>query len=493
MKKNIRTDRLVIREYIISILIFSVIVFGFLIGTGTLTSGIHLIDDHEFFSIQNEIESEGVGRAYLDFVERDLQLRFRPLYWIERVTGVFLLGCRARLWSVCKAVEAVISMWLLYVFARKMQVGKVFSIWFSMMISIGDQAAVWWRLGPQESIGIILLGMALLRTYELSRKRNALNIISFLGILILMSLQKEAFMVLLPAMFILLMAFESDQYTGKFKDFFVIFIKKHIVEILVVIGILLTESYVILFKVGTDKLSYAGFSDQWIWKDYLEGIWKSLTNACLPYIMLLVIIIFVLQICLKREMLDQRLMLEILFCGYLLVIEQICYAKSSMYERYLIPWVIGIFYPVIIIGYRMIKNEKRVMVAEIGILSIFLLSFFKTAWTEALIFAEKGQQLRQCMDYIVENSSTDDILTSVSGIAEEDGAMSIIMQGRYGYSKCDDIRKYEENMGELKNSRILFGRYERVYEKINEAGLSPDVYDFYVTSNYEVAIKKSDE
>lgn len=164
-----------------------------------------------------------------------------------------------------------------------------------------------------------------------------------------------------------------------------------------------------------------------------------------------------------------------------------------MYERYLIPWVIGIFYPVIIIGYRMIKNEKRVMVAEIGILSIFLLSFFKTAWTEALIFAEKGQQLRQCMDYIVENSSTDDILTSVSGIAEEDGAMSIIMQGRYGYSKCDDIRKYEENMGELKNSRILFGRYERVYEKINEAGLSPDVYDFYVTSNYEVAIKKSDE
>ena len=88
MKMNIRTDRLVIREYIISILIFSVIVFGFLIGTGTLTSGIHLTDDHEFFSIQNEIESEGLG--------------------------------------VCKAVEAVISMWLLYVFARKCRLVKCF-------------------------------------------------------------------------------------------------------------------------------------------------------------------------------------------------------------------------------------------------------------------------------------------------------------------------------------------------------------------------------
>jgi len=49
---------------------------------------------------------------------------------------------------------------------EKMQVGKVFSM-------------------------MVLIGMALLRTYELSRKRNAFNIISFLGILILMSLQKE--------------------------------------------------------------------------------------------------------------------------------------------------------------------------------------------------------------------------------------------------------------------------------------------------------------
>lgn len=494
MKKSmgIRVDKYRTQEYLITMFIFGAIVFGLLIVTGTLTSGIHLVDDHEFFSIQASIKSEGVVKTLINFMGKDLGYRFRPLYWVERVFGVFILGCRARLWSLCKAMEAVISMQLLYMFARKMQVGKIFSIWFSLMVSIGNQSAVWWRLGPQESIGIVLFGIALLKTYDLSKERNSLNVISYVVILVLMSLQKEAFLITVPAMFLLLMAYESEGYTGKFGSFFAKFIKRHISELLLIIGVLLIEAYIILFKIGTDGLSYAGFSDQSTWKDYIEGIWGSLSNDCMPYILLLVIMILIIQIQLKKEMINQKLILEILFCIYILAIEQICYAKSTMFERYLIPWVVGIFYPVIIIGYRITGSAKRVMIAEIGTLSVFLLLFMNTAWTGAVRFAKDGQQLHECMDFIVENSSPEDLLTSVSDIPEEDGAMGVIMRGRYGYTNCDDIRKYKTDISGLRNSKIIFGRYS-VHDRLYEAGLAPDDYNFFITDNYEVAIKKSDK
>ena len=481
-------------EYFIMGCIFLGAVLLFLAITGTLFSGLHLVDDHEFFSISSIINENGFWNGMIRVVIKDFSIRFRPLYSIVRVIGVCLFGTNAVAWSVCKAIEIALAMIFFYIFAREMNINKIFSILFAFLILVGEQSAIWWRLGPQESVGILLFSICMLATLYLGKKRNALSVILFILVCTLLSLQKESFCIAMPGFILLLMSYDVARYKENsisFKYFLSSFIKVHLVEIITLLLVFAIEIYAIVFIVGTHQIGYAGFSSKWPLKDYIIGVLVNLKHWCMPYLLMAIGMVFIIQIEFKKEIITYKEIFELLFCVYIFCMEQVLHAKSGMWERYLIPWVIAVCYFVVIIGYRLLCSNRRILISACGMLVIFLIYFVTKAIPEAIVFADQGEQLNQCMHFIDDNSNTDSEVVSVTKIKEEDGSFGVIMKGKYGYTNCKSISEYEDDISKLGSADVLFGKSGQVYYRLSEeAGLSLDDYEFFETEYYEVGIKK---
>lgn len=77
----------------IGILLGVVIIVGILFIAQTIWSGYHFLDDHELIRIE---QSASQGQPLIMTMNRwicnDLWWRFRPFYWVERVTAGYLFG-----------------------------------------------------------------------------------------------------------------------------------------------------------------------------------------------------------------------------------------------------------------------------------------------------------------------------------------------------------------------------------------------------------------
>ena len=140
------------REAVLVWIFFAVLVFGVVIVTGTLTSGFHLVDDWEFAQYIDWItlEHRSLWDCLRDTVSFDLTLRFRPLYYINRILMAYVFGINLTAMSVVKAAEIVVALVALYYCARQMKCNMVYAALFSMTVMVGYQSAVWWKLGPQD-------------------------------------------------------------------------------------------------------------------------------------------------------------------------------------------------------------------------------------------------------------------------------------------------------------------------------------------------------
>ena len=113
---------------------FSVLVFGLLMITGTLFSGVHFVDDHEMMRFVNHIEKEGVWSCINYEVHRDLTMRFRPLYYFVRVCLVILFGYNYLAWGVFTACTITVALVMSYFCARKLGCNIIHSVFFALVI-----------------------------------------------------------------------------------------------------------------------------------------------------------------------------------------------------------------------------------------------------------------------------------------------------------------------------------------------------------------------
>lgn len=215
-------------EYLFAGVFFTVLIFGLLIILRTIASGYHLIDDHEFYIYQERIDQFGLWGAIKTNIKVDLAIRYRPLYIVLRTLGVAIWGTNTVCWSVCKAVEIIAALQMFYIFARK-EISKFFSAAFAVLIMWGSQSEIWWRLGPQESVGMLLFSAGLLVTYNLSNRNEWYNKLLFVFFITALSLQKESFWVSVPWFILLLFAYE---FKGNERSSFQTIIKKLLKSIL---------------------------------------------------------------------------------------------------------------------------------------------------------------------------------------------------------------------------------------------------------------------
>ena len=318
--------------------------------------------------------------------------------------------------------------------------------------------------------------------------------ILFISSMVLLSLQKESFLMIVPAFFLLLMVQEIQE--GKIDDnkkyvsLFLEFIKAHKIEIVSVLIVLLIEAYTIVNYVGTNSIGYAGYSNKIPLIEYFYEMIVILKGTAYKYLILLVMSLSILQIEVKKENFSKCFFIELLFCAYIFMTQLFLHAMSGMWERYFIPWIVSVAYFIVIMGNKIICKKPRVIALYVGVLILFLAR--TDVEDKARKFSDEGGEIRQCAYYIDEHSSND---ASILAMIDEEKNMSILlyMEEEYDYKNGHKWAREREELDveKVKNADIIWGSNGTVYDMMTEdVGLDLSEYNVFMTHFFEVAIKK---
>ena len=386
-------------SYVLIVILVSVSLFLGL--TGTLGSGYHFTDDHEIITLKNDLKTESVFSVATQWIREDLNSRYRPVYYFHRVVEARAFGDNFLLWSLWTAMLAFAAFASFYLAMRKLRFSYLQSLLFLMLSFLGPQMAVWWRLGPNETIGMVFLGLSL-HFLASCEKQYTLNTALFCVSLIFASLSKESFTIIVPAFVAFKIWNERNLFNLSLKDV----IRKNWL-LLIPLLIMLANLCIIVFIVGTNGIGYAGV-DPGIFNLVrgMSRIVAKAVNSTLSFVLILSSTLGVLYYVWSKNQL-LRFFRQILFplgFAFLIVIPNlILYAKSGMGERYLLPSTIGIAFLIISIN-REIRVHYR-WLANLIIIA-FLLLYIRPAYSTykyAKAFAEEGFQTSKFLSLVTAN------------------------------------------------------------------------------------------
>jgi hypothetical protein len=403
-----------------ALVIFTVFWTFVLLVTGTITSGFHFIDDHELIRMDHDLDNGSFGSVASDWILRDFALRFRPFYYLHRVISVQIFGDNFVLFSLQNLVLLILTSWLLFLTFRNLRFSTIQSLGFSFLSLVGTQAAIWWRLGPNETIGIFVFSLSL---YFLTKsyivERGRLYFVSSFVFMFFATLSKESFIMMVP----LYVFLNFLLYWNKYK----VGILKNIWENklfnflwLVILGI---EAYIVMVVVGTNKIGYAGADSESLGLRRILGTIKSLITQLnwqlVVYLAVLCGALFLYRWFRKRSLPRYQLKLLLLtaFVFIISVVPQgVIYAKSGVYERYLIPGSLAVAFvstALFFISVSLVESRMRKQILTVLIVGIALYTSYahvKATVNTAEAFTLEGVTLNSALKKLDENISGDDIL-----------------------------------------------------------------------------------
>lgn len=375
-------------------------VFGVVICTGTLTSGFHLVDDWEIAKYTDRMTLENISlwECLKDAVGFDLLLRFRPLYYINRVIMAAVFGINLTVMSVIKAAEIVIALAALYYCARQMKCGMACAALFALTVMVGYQSAVWWKLGPQESYAIMMFAVGfwmLLKWLHGSAKWYAY---ASVAAFFLMSIYKEPFILLLPfvGLYILYEELHEERLTvaALWEA-----VKRRMPYLLAIGTVFIVEILLIVFVIGTNNYSYVGLDESITLRQYMET-WHRALHADLKWYRRFGFVMFMILVTYWEQ--SKRLLWEIALTLAIVVPQCVTYSKTSLEERYILPCVFGFAFFFVIVGvnFRPLSGKRRGV--YILCLLLMLAAHGRVMLREAHYFTYRGESIQTMLESTLE-------------------------------------------------------------------------------------------
>lgn len=405
-----------------------VLIVGILYKSGVMKSGYHFVDDHEVVRMEMAFEAGAeLGAQMNTWIQNDLHWRFRPLYWVERVTGGYLFGADMLLWNLYTAAKGVLAFVLLFYVARYLGHNLIISTLFPCIIMLGAQFTPWYRSANQENTGLLIIAMLLyLITRQYSKKKFKSPVYNILIILftVLCGLIKESFAMCIPAFIALKFWLEYCEECrlarkGQ-KVHYSAVLKKNVwtYGVMLVVGI--ADLLCIMFLVGVDNVSYAGFQENIPLIDYINGISNSLTVYLKWYTLFGAMIIFIGIMC--YQFFEKKYLKQYIGFGliglYIIGIQLVAHAKSLMWERYIIPCIIGYGFVFILLGYDLFRKHVFQRRVYTMILVILLMLEAPVAYKKAVAWAYDGQMIARYFQSILDNSTAEDVI--LCGFSDEE-------------------------------------------------------------------------
>lgn len=484
------------RHEIISTLIFSfTIMFGFIAGSGIISSGYHFVDDHEYISCINTMSQDGFLSLMRQYVKEDFNIRYRPTYIIMRVIGVRLFGLNMVLWHIAKTCEAAIAAALLYLVARKRKCSVLFSAIFAGLVLLGNQSEILWRLGPQELTGIVFLCCVVLSLERYIRKHTTVNFIMLLFFLIVFQGVKESFFIMMP-FFIFYGYFieccDNDDASASILSFMEYF-KRNIVFIITDLLITIIAAYFIVCHVGTNSIGYAGIDSSFSITDYLISIMEMVTSESFQIVGAIVLIsVFYMLISSlyfdsfslgKKEQI-KKYIFGIVLCCYIVFSQLILYAKSGMLLRYYVPFVIGIFVFVVIIMQKYLFKHRKAYFIYAVILLCYIGYLFHDVADNAREYAADGKSTTQMLDYVQKIVETE----NVDIVCALDPELNYSASTYINYSNLNKtavMYLYDPDDNIYDFHRDVFGEMDKysIHNADDDSDYSFDTADMYIGYN----------
>lgn len=417
------------QEFITVLLLFVMLVFGIIIGMGTLTSGYHLVDDHEFLKwvYQMEQEGESVFEIMRSEVKMDLSIRYRPIHIMARVLETGIFGINLVYYSLVKAIGIVVSCIFLYYIGRLMGANKIYSFLFSAVSMTGYQSAVWWKLGTHEEQATLLFtaGFFCLLKYLIEKKKKwaAGSVLLFF----IMCNVKESYMILAP--FIMLYGvyyalLSGDKKGEKFslKALWVA-IKKDLLYLIALASAFIIPIIIVVFFVGTNGYDGVGIDASIPFSAYLTSFSDAFVHDLKWYTRFG--ILFCLILLTYWEDL-KKLWKEILLAVIFVLPQFLLYGQTGINERYILPVSIGysFFFIVVIMKWKPLCAKRRA-VYILGILLLFAANG-RGALREADYFRYRGHSVTTMLETVQKMSEENEDIKVLSCFRpNEEGNLTI--------------------------------------------------------------------
>lgn len=440
-------------------------VFGVLLVTGTLTSGFHLVDDWEFAKYVDRMTLDGVSLwdCLKDAVGFDLTLRFRPLYYINRVLAAYVFGINLTAMSILKGAEIVVALVALYYCARLMKCNMAYAALFSLTVMVGYQSAVWWKLGPQESYDSMMFAVGFFFLLKwLSTNRKGYAFASF-GALFLMSVYKEPFILLLPfvGLYVLCDGMQNKKIT--IRHLWDAARKR--LPYLLAIGILFfVEIFLIVFVIGTNNYSYVGLDESVSAEQYLQ-VWSNAAHGNLKWYVRFGILMGLIFLTYWEQ--TKKLGWEILLAAAVILPQCVSYSKTALEERYILPCVFGYAFFFVIVGcnFKPLSGKRRI--AYMLCLLLMLAAHGRVTLREAQYFTYRGESIKTMMENtLAEVSGTDKKVLSCFGPNLEGNRTMYYWFRLHGYDEVfywwEDEKKIDRSFGPREDEQADFSEIDVV-------------------------------
>lgn len=379
---------------------FAVLVFGVVLGMGTLTSGFHLVDDWEFAKYVDwmTLENRSLWSCLKEAVGYDLTMRFRPLYYINRVLMAYVFGINLTAMSFIKAVEIVTALVLLYYCARQMKCNMAYAAMFSLTVMVGYQSAVWWKLGPQESYDMMMFALGFWLLLKWLRGVSKGYAIGSMGAFFLMSVYKEPYILLLPfvGLYVLYEEMKGRQVTVR--NLWEA-LKRRLPYLLFLGVIFVAEMILIVFVIGTNNYSYVGLDESVTLEQYIQ-VWSEAAHADLKWYVRFGILLFLILLTYWEQ--SKKLVWEVLLAAAVILPQCVSYSKTSIAERYILPCVLGFAFFFVVVGcnFRPLSGKRRI--AYMLCLLLMLAAHGRVVLREAAYFTYRGESIKTMMESTLE-------------------------------------------------------------------------------------------
>lgn len=387
--------------------------------TNIFTSGFHLTDDHELIRINYDLGSKDLFTVLTNWIINDLSIRLRPAYFAIRVVVTSIFQTNFLYYYILNVLLATTTTVSLFATARKIGIHQFFSLIFALLVVVGPQSAVWWRLGPNETWGITLLSLGMFFLVSFNNNNKILYYISALTLIFLSSLTKESFLVSLP--FVAIVSFALCLKYKSFKQT-IIWGIKYLSPMLIIFS---AGLYVVLARIGTNTIGYAGTGSETFQI-------TSLAKAFLAYvsivptvpILLLLLLLTLIYIYKPSNKLYVSKSEALLFCSFLVLLASqiVLYSKSGAFERYLIPGVIAITATLtlvitIVIRSYSVKHRRIISAAFLLIILFHFIPNLYQTYSSAKNFSAEGRMTNEAINTITDNSNPDEPLLLVAETA----------------------------------------------------------------------------
>ncbi|OAV75904.1 hypothetical protein Barb7_00444 [Bacteroidales bacterium Barb7] len=145
------------KEYGLAFLIISIIGLLFVMLSGSVFSGYHFMDCHDYTECKQDLAYMSWFETFINHVEREFGTRFRPTWHLNTIFETYLWGDNMLLQGLWQIFQIIIAAFLIYLLGRNIKWTHRESLLFVGLSLVGTQSAIFCQTLAIETTGLVIL------------------------------------------------------------------------------------------------------------------------------------------------------------------------------------------------------------------------------------------------------------------------------------------------------------------------------------------------